>query len=528
MNNKFSRKVVYGQEYEEAKLRGSNLSKLVAKAAYGVGAGNVMIERNYGAPVTSRDGVSNLEQLHVSEPVENMVIQTIVGAAKRTNQHAGDGTSACAILASELYEQGVEDIRNTGKSPIQISNQILETSREVYKFIDKKKVKATKKDLKNIASISSHDKAIGEMISYIFEKFGGDGGVVVATHEGDDTTLSMEDGFYFKKGFTSPVLTSTPGMRESYLTNVPVLIISKLLKTSNDLIGIFEKLGQYAEAINHVPLEFLMVADVEGEALNGLLQNDRKYLIPTLVTPLDHGARKDAFFADIATYTGGKVISNNDFDDSHFGHVDEVIVSAYTTNIIGGAAKEDIEGSVQAITEQAEETTDTYDLEFLKERKDRLLGKIATISVGGETEEIRIEKKLRVDDAVNAVRSAKLYGIVPGEAEPLLRAAAAITGADTYGNLFLYLLENCGIDDPSEYAYKLVDEDPKFGYGYDIAGDSLPEGSDKKTVINLREYGIVDPVQVVLETVRNAAAVAALLVTSTTGMYYENRDVKQD
>ena len=277
MNNKFSRKVVYGQEYEEAKLRGSNLSKLVAKAAYGVGAGNVMIERNYGAPVTSRDGVSNLEQLHVSEPVENMVIQTIVGAAKRTNQHAGDGTSACAILASELYEQGVEDIRNTGKSPIQISNQILETSREVYKFIDKKKVKATKKDLKNIASISSHDKAIGEMISYIFEKFGGDGGVVVATHEGDDTTLSMEDGFYFKKGFTSPVLTSTPGMRESYLTNVPVLIISKLLKTSNDLIGIFEKLGQYAEAINHVPLEFLMVADVEGEALNGLLQNDRNY-----------------------------------------------------------------------------------------------------------------------------------------------------------------------------------------------------------------------------------------------------------
>jgi chaperonin GroEL len=527
MNNKFARKVVYGQEYEEAKLRGSNLSKLVAKSAYGVGAGNVMIERNYGAPVTSRDGVSNLEQLHVSEPVENMVIQTIVGAAQRTNQHAGDGTTATAILASDLYEQGVKDMRDTGKSPIQISNQILETSREVYKFIDSKKVKANKKDLKNIARISSHDNAIGDMISFVFEKFGGDGGVVVATHEGDDTSMSMEDGFYFKKGFTNPVLTNRPGMRESYLTDIPVLVISKVLKTSNDLIGIFEKLGQYAEEEQHVPLEFLMVADVEGEALNGLLQNDRKYLIPTLVTPLDHGARKDAFFEDIATYTNSKVINNNDFDSGYFGHADEVIVSAYTTNIIGGAALEDIALSVEDIVKQTDETTDAYDLEFLKERKDRLLGKIATISVGGETEEIRIEKKLRVDDAVNAVRSAKLYGILPGEGSALLWAAKEISNADTYGNLFLYLLENCGIDDPSSYAYKVVDES-KFGFGYDISGESLPEGTDRQTLINLREYGIVDPVQVVLETVRNAAAVAALLVTSTTGMYYENRDVKQD
>ena len=527
MNNKFARKVVYGQEYEEAKLKGSNLAKQVAKAAYGVGAGNVMIERNYGAPITSRDGVSNLEQLHISDPVENMVIQTIVSASQRTNQHAGDGTTATAILASDLYAQGVEDMRLSGKSPIKISNQILETSRDVYKFINSKKVKANKKDLKNIATISSHDKAIGEMISYIFEKFGGDGGVVVATHDGDDTTMTLEDGFYFKKGFTSPVLTSSPGMRESYLTDVPVLVISKVLKTSNDLIPIFEVLGQYAESINHVPLEFLMVADVEGEALNGLLQNDRKYLIPTLVTPLDHGARKDAFFEDIATYTNAKVINNNGLDASFFGHADEVIVCAYTTNIIGGAAKEDIKVSVQTIIDQEKDTTDTYDLEFLKERKDRLLGKIATISVGGETEEIRIEKKLRVDDAVNAVRSAKLYGILPGEGTALLWAAANVNGADTYGNLFNYLLENCDIEDPDSFAYKLVDES-SFGFGYDIAGDTLPEGSDRSSLINLREHGIVDPVQVVLETVRNASAVAALLVTSTTGMYYENRDVKQD
>lgn len=528
MNNKFSRKVVYGEEYEAAKLRGSNLSKLVAKSAYGVGAGNVMIERNFGAPVTSRDGVSNLEQLHVADPVENMVIQTIVQASQRTNQHAGDGTTATAILASDLYEQGAKDIQTTGKSPIQVSNQILETSREVYKLIDSKKLKANKKDLKNIARISSHDKAVGDMISFVFEKFGGDGGVVVATHDGDDTTLSMEDGFYFKKGFTSPILTTSPGMRESYLTDVPVLVISKVMKTSNDLIGIFEKLGQYAESIKHVPLEFLMMADVEGEALNGLLQNDRKYLIPTLVTPLDHGARKDAFFEDLATYTGGKVISNNNFDDDSFGHADEIIISAYTTNIIGGAAQEDIALAVQVIIDQAAETTDTYDLEFLNERKNRLLGKIATISVGGETEEIRIEKKLRVDDAVNAVRSAKLYGILPGEAEPLLWAASVVHNAAAYGNLFLYLLENCGIDDPEDFARNLIGGESKFGDGYDISGESLSEGADRKTVINLREHGIVDPVQVVLETVRNAAAVAALLVTSTTGMYYENRDIKQD
>lgn len=527
MNNKFSRKVVYGKEYEEAKLRGSELSKQVAKAAYGVGAGNVMIERNFGAPITSRDGVSNLGQLHVAEPVENMVIQTIVQASERTNQHAGDGTTATAILASEIYEQGVKDIKSTGKSPIQISNKILETSREVYAYVDSKKSKATKKDLRNIARISSGNKAIGDMISFVFDKFKGDGGVIVATHEGDDTTLSLEDGFYFKKGFTSPVLTTNPGMRESYLSEVPVLVIGKVLKTSNDLIAIFEKLGKWTEEQGRVPLEFLMVADVEGEALSGLLQNDRKYLIPTVVAPIDHGPRKDAFFDDIAAYTGGKVISNNDFDSTYFGHASEVIVSAYTTNIIGGAAMEDIMPYVDAIDEQLKDTTDAYDIEFLKERKNRLLGKIATISVGGETEEIRIEKKLRVDDAVNAVRSAKLYGIVPGEATTLLMAARKISNADPYGRLFEYLLENCGFEEPEEYAYNLVDHG-EFGQGYDLTGEYLPEGSLRNTLIDLRKAGVVDPVQVVLETVKNAAAVAALLVTSTTGMYYENRDVKQD
>jgi chaperonin GroEL len=527
MVNKFARKVVNGKEWEEAKLRGSNLAKLVAKGAYGVGAGNGMIERDFGAPITSRDGVSNLEQLHVSEPVENMVIQTIVEGSQRTNQHAGDGTTATAILTCDLYEQGVKDFHESGKSSTQISNQILETSREVYKFIDSKKLKANKKDLKNIARISSGNKALGDMISFVFEKFGGDGGVVATTHEGDDTTLIMEDGFYFKKGFTSPMLTNHPGMRESYLSDVPVLVISKVLKTSNDLIAIFEKLGQWAEERKRVPLEFLMVADVEGDAFNGLLQNDRKYLIPTLVTPLDHGARKDAFFADIATYTGGKVISNNDFDSSYFGHAGEVIVSAYTTNIIGGAPKEDIMLSVDEIEKQLKDSTDAYDIEFLRERKDRLLGKIATISVGGETGQIRIEKKLRVDDAINSVRSAKLYGILPGEAEPLLIASSAIKNADMYGNLFIYLLENCGIDDPEDLARKLL-SDQTFGEGYDLTGDSVPEGWSKMATINLRQNGIVDPVQVVLETVRNAAATAALLVTSTFGMYYENRDVKQD
>lgn len=525
-NNKFARKVVFGADYEEAKIRGSNLAKQVAKAAYGVGAGNIMIERNYGAPITSRDGVSNLGQLHVVEPIENMVIQTIVQASERTNQHAGDGTTATAILAAELYEDGVNKIHNSSKSPIQAADEILETSREVYKFIDSKKIKAKKKDLRNIARISSGNIAIGDMISYVFEGFGGDGGVVVATHEGDDTTLVMEDGFYFKKGFTSALLTNNPGMRESYLSNAPVIVVGKVLKTSNDLIALFEKLGQWAELNHRIPLEFLLIADVEGEALTGLLQNDRKYLIPTLVAPLGSGPRKDAFLSDVASYTNAKVILSNDFDESHFGSADEVIVSSHTTNIIGGASREDIDLHLCEIEKQIENSTDTSDIEFLRERKNRLSGKIATISVGGETEEIRIEKKLRVDDAVNAVRSAKLYGILPGEAVPLLIASSMIDNAKPYGKLFHYLLENCGIENAGAYAEVLLTE--TFGNGYDISNKSIYNKTPKEVVINLRENGVVDPVQVVLETVKNAAAVAALLVTSTTGMYYENRDIKQD
>lgn len=524
-NNKFARVVVYGDEWENAKIKGSHLAQLVAKAAYGVGAGNVMIERNFSAPITSRDGVSNLEQLHVSDPVENMVIQTIVQASQRTNQNAGDGTTATAILASDLYRQGAALVKNSSKSPIQVSEHILETSREVYKFVDSKKKKATQKDLRNIARISSGNNAIGDMISYIFQGFGGDGGVVVGTHDGDDTTLTMEDGFYFKKGFTSPIITSNPGAREIYLTDTPVVTVSKVLKTSNDLIVLFEKIGEWAKVNNLLPLSFMLVADVEGEALKGLLENDRKYLIPTLVSPLDHGARKDAFFADLATYTGGKVITNNDFDETYIGHANEVIVSPFTTNIIGGAPNEDVLTYVEVIDKEISNTTDTYDLEFLSERKNRLLGKIATISVGGETEEIRIEKKLRIDDAVNAVRSAKLYGILPGEATTLLFASNQIEDAGVYGNLFYYLLENCGIENVKLFADSLLKSE--YGNGYNLTGETTLKPS-KESHIDLRKNGIVDPVQVVTETVKNAAAVAALLVTSTTGMYYANRDVKQD
>lgn len=518
MANKFSRVVVDGADYEAKKIEGAELARKVAKAAYGVGAGNVMIERTFDAPITSRDGVSNIEQLHVSDPIPNMVIQTIVKASKRTNQHAGDGTTATAILASDLFIDGIREMHEKKLSPLKVSKQIIETSREVSKHVESMKLKAAKKDLRNIANISSGDQNIGKMISYIFEEFKGDGGVVVATHDGDETTMTVEDGFYFKKGLTDISFANNPALRESHLFDTPILVSNKVLKTSNDLIALFEKIGVYAEQTKRVPFEFLLVADVESDALTGLLQNDKRYLVPTVVAPPEHGGLKEAFLQDIATYTGARVVVGNEFEVNWLGHAEEVVVSPYTTNIIGGAPQEDIAKSVDDLQKQLKGTTDSGDVLFIKSRIDRLLGKIGTISVGGETEEIRIERKLRIDDAVNAVRSAKLYGILPGEATALLSASDKVVGAKVYGNLFRYLLQNCGYDTYGKLADKAVSAK---GKGYDIENGSTE-------LIDLREAGIVDPLQVVLETVKNAAAVAALLVTSTTGMYFEERDTKLD
>ena len=517
MANNFTREIVSGDELLDKKISGAEKVDQVASAAYGAAGGNVMIERNFGAPIISRDGVSNLNQLHVKDPVENMTIQAIVQSSQRTNQNAGDGTTATAILASRLVADGINRVKN-GENRMKVSRDILETSRKVSDYVFKKKYDATEKDLRNVAKISVGDPALGELVADVFESFGdGDGGVIVSTHDSDATTWENEEGFYFRKGFANDQLLTNPAIRESRMTReVPILVISKFLKSEKDITDILENFAQWAIDVRGMsaPIEMLLVADVQDGALGVLSLNNGNIIRPTIVAPLEGGARRSAFLEDLASYVGAKVIDNA-FTENSCGFAKEVAVSPFSTNIIGGyGSPDDVRSRIEAIELQM---SNSLDYDYLSQRRSRLMGKVANIYVGGETEIVRQELKLRVDDAVNAVRSAKESGIVCGEATTLLRAGEMLS-APVYKSLTRSLIDNAGLD-----ANSIISDILNANYGY---GTNLREGS--KSLINLRSHGIVDPVEVVQETVKNAAAVASIIITTSVGLFYEEREVKRD
>lgn len=517
MANNFTREIVSGDELLDAKIAGAKKVDQVASAAYGAAGGNVMIERNFGAPIISRDGVSNLNQLHVQDPVENMTIQAIVQSSQRTNQNAGDGTTATAILASRLVEEGIKRVK-AGENEMKVSRDIQDTARKVTNYVAKKKYSATEKDLRNVAKISVGDPALGELVADVFESFGdGDGGVIVSTHDSDQTSWENEEGFYFRKGFANDKLVTNPAVRESRMTQqVPILVISKFLKSGKDITDILENFAQWAIETKNMsaPIEMLLVADVQDGALDILSLNNGNVIRPTVVAPLEGGARRGAFLEDLACYVGAKVIDNS-FDEDSTGFAKEVAVSPFSTNIIGGYGRQDdVDERVKAIESQM---GNSLDYDYLSQRRSRLTGKVANIYVGGETEIVRQELKLRVDDAVNAVRAAKESGIVCGEAVTLLRAGDELS-APVYKTLTKTLIANAGINTD-----EVVSDILRANYGY---GTNLREGS--KSLINLRKHGIVDPVTVVEETIKNAAAVASIIITTSLGLFYKEREIKRD
>lgn len=510
------REVVFGEELLSRITSGVEKIYQVAEAAYGPKAGNVIIEMPYGDPLVSRDGVTNVEKVFLSDPVENQAAAIIKQASKKSNKKVGDGTTAVVILAYHLYKEARKLI-GAGHNQMEVAKQLRETARDAIEQIDLLKKPVDNKLLRYVANISAGDEAIGEMIADVIQEVGVDGGVTLEDFPGVGIYNEIVDGFYFRKGFTNINLTTDPTNLESKHDKVNILITEKKLTTSTDIAPILEKVVQAGTK------ELVIVGDVGEEALNVLFLNRLKGIITTTVVDAPvFDSMRSLFLEDLAIITDGRVLlpgSNaSDFELEWLGMAGKVIVNEYSTTILEGDGNErQVRDRITELRNQFQEAESEVTIEALKNRLSRLTGKIAIVRVGGATEAEQGEVKLRVQDAICATQAAIKDGIVPGGGVALVRIKpTAFTEA--FQAPFKTLMSNAGYNSEKALAEALNASEWK---GFNLRVEDF----DYKPV-DLLKAGVVDPASVIKEVIQNAASVVSQLITLKSSIYYEDRDSK--
>lgn len=516
--SKLARSVTAEEALQKKIANGLDKAYQVAAAAYGPSAGNVLIEQNYGDPLLSRDGVTNLKRLYLEDPVENMAVRTLVQASSQNNKKAGDGTTAVAILAVHLYREARKLIA-AGYNRMEVKRMLEATSYKVIEQVKQLSIELSPKDLVKVCKVSSGDDAIGTMIADIINEVGAEGGVTVENYPGPGIFSDVVDGFYFRSGFTHLALASDPTNLVSNHTDVPILLCEKDLNTVADIAGILDKI-----ASSRVK-ELVLIAEASYEVQEMLVKNRLAGVISvTPVRPPTHEGQRTLFMDDLALVTGGKVVtpgsSDNDFNLTMLGYANKVVIDEFSTTIVGGdGAKEDVEVRVDELRTQLFDAQSEITINALRDRIGRLAGKVGIIRVGGATEMEQQEVKLRVEDAICAGQAAMKSGVVPGGGVALARVIPEHF-VTSFKQPFLQLSSNAGLN--GERMLGAV-ETAKDWEGFD-----LRIMSDYRRPVNLLKAGIVDPTLVVEEIVLNATSVAASLITSTVALTFIDREVKGD
>lgn len=517
--SKLSRKISYGADFQGAKDRGVEAAYQLAKAAYGPSAGNVALETNFGFPVVSRDGVTNLRKLYLEDGDENMAARIIVQASEKSNKLVGDGTTAVVILSYHLYKEAMKMI-GAGLNHMTVKRQLEQTAAEVIKKIDELKVEATPELSRFVAKVSASDEAIGDMVADVLERIGLEGNIIVEEFDGIGSYDEEVDGLYFRKGFTDQFLIKNISALESRMEDPDIFITDKPLKSGSDIAPILNKILERAGR----GAELLIIGEVTDEALVTLALNKAKENIyPTLIDVPVYGPMRTLFLEDIAVATGAKVFPRgakaSAFAVDMLGGAKKAVINAYSTTIIDGeGAEEDVTTRVEELRVQLKEAESLIDREEIKKRISMLTGKISIIRVGAPTEVDRGEIQLRVEDAIAATQSALRDGIVPGGGVALARVAEG-DFSDAFTAPLRTLAENAGYN-PSEVLFKVLgDKDVWAGYDFRAL-------SDKPT--SMLKNGIIDPAEVVKEAVRNAASVVGTLVAMQVGVTFQDREMKSD
>lgn len=509
----------FGYEAREAMIRGVNILADAVKVTLGPQGRNVVIDKSFGAPTITKDGVTVAKEIELSDKFENMGAQLVREVASKTSDVAGDGTTTATILAQAIVREGSKLVA-AGHNPMELKKGI-EKAVEVCVEELKKMSKPTKdpKEIAQVGTISANnDPEIGKIIADAMEKVGKEGVITVEEAKGMETTMEVVEGMQFDRGYLSPYFVTDADRMECVLEDAYVLIHDKKISSMKDLLPILEQIAKSGKP-------FLVIAEeVEGEALATLVVNKlRGTLQCVAVKAPGFGDRRKAMLEDIAILTGGRVLSeemgfkleNATLKD--LGRAKKIVVDKDNTTIIDGAGKkEDIEARVKQIRNQIQETTSDYDREKLQERLAKLVGGVAVIRVGAATETEMKEKKARVEDALHATRAAVEEGIVPGGGVALIRTLKSLEklkleGEQQFGVEIIkkailepakQIAQNAGIDG------SIVVEKIKEGegaFGFNAATEQYED---------LLKAGIIDPTKVTRSALQNAASVASLLITT--------------
>jgi len=515
--------IVYREDARAAVMRGVNALADAVKVTLGPRGRNVVLDKKFGSPVITKDGVTVAKEIDLKDPMENLGARMVREVASKTSDVAGDGTTTATVLAQALYREGIKNV-TAGVNPMALKTGIEKAVGVVTEELKKFSKPVKGKMIAQVGTISANaDSTIGTIIAEAMEKVGKDGVITVEESKSMETSLEVVEGMRFDRGYLSPYFVTDPERMEAVIEDAYILVYEKKISSMKDLLPTLEKIAQQGKPL------VIIAEEVEGEALATLVVNKlRGTLKVAAVKAPGYGDRRKAMLEDIAILTGGKAITEDlgikleNLKLEDLGRAKKVVIDKDNTTIIeGGGTAKAIEGRVKQIRTQIDETTSDYDREKLQERLAKLVGGVAVIKVGAATETEMKEKKARVEDAMHATKAAVEEGIVPGGGVALLRTIPALTRA----------IEEKGLDHDvrvgMELTRRAIEEPARW-----IANNSGKEGNivvaqikDSKEADwgynaqddkfeNLTEAGVIDPTKVVRTAIQNASSIAALMLTT--------------
>src|SRR5881394_1008263 len=520
-----AKRITYSEEARQAILRGVNKLADAVKVTLGPKGRNVVIEKKFGSPTITKDGVTVAKEIELKDELENAGAQMVREVASKTSDTAGDGTTTATVLAQAIYREGIKNV-TAGANPMDVKRGIEAAVKAAIDAIDKMAKPVEGKDIAHIGTISANnDEEIGNIIASAMDKVGKDGVITVEEARGLDTVLEVVEGMQFDRGYLSPYFVTDPERMETVLENAKILIYEKKISSMKDLLPILEQVARQGKPL------LIIAEDVEGEALATLVVNKlRGTLNVAAVKAPGFGDRRKAMLEDIATLTGGKTISEDlgikleSVQLSDLGRAKKITIDKDNTTIVeGGGKQSDIEGRVKTIRAQIEDTTSDYDREKLQERLAKLVGGVAVIKVGAATETEMKEKKARVEDAMHATRAAVEEGIVPGGGVALVRAAKVLEDAkgiigrggdpdEQIGVAIVrraleeplrQIVQNAGKEGAVVVEKVRGDKNEHFGFN-----------AQTEKFEDLVKAGVIDPTKVTRTALQNAASIAGLMLTT--------------
>ncbi len=513
-----AKQIVYGEQSRQAILRGVNQLADAVKVTLGPKGRNVVLDKKFGSPTITKDGVTVAKEIDLKDPLENMGAQMVREVASKTSDTAGDGTTTATVLAQAIYREGAKNVV-AGANPMEIKRGIEKAVEAIVAELKKMAKPVSGNMVAQVGTISANnDPEIGQIIANAMDKVGKDGVITVEEAKTLETSLEVVEGMQFDRGYLSPYFVTDPERMEVSLENAVILIHEKKISSMKDLLPVLEQVARVGRPL------LIIAEDIEGEALATLVVNKlRGTLHVAAVKAPGFGDRRKAMLEDIAVLTGGRAITEDlglkleNLKIEDLGSAKKITIDKDNTTIVEGAgASKDIEGRVRQIRAQVEDTTSDYDREKLQERLAKLVGGVAVIKVGAATETEMKEKKARVEDAMHATKAAVEEGIVPGGGVALIRASRALTGLKLHGD------QQIGVN----IIARAIEEPMRWiatnaGQEGSIIVQKVREMKDEEgfnaltdTYENLVQAGVIDPAKVVRNALQNSSSIASLLLTT--------------